>query len=181
MAIKVSVDFLVLFAIYVFFFRKKWQASGKDVLLVNTTMYIYLTFVLFFTLMPIITALPFVFDHPYVMYLEPFADYLNGRGDTVRQIVLNVIMTVPFGFLFPLTQEKSQRSFLRTLLFTFLLSVSIELIQPLLHGSRSCDVTDVITNTFGGMVGYFFYILFKPVTSPILRRLSGGRRSPRRV
>lgn len=134
-------------------------------------MYIYLSFVLFFTLMPVITSLPFMFDHPYVMYLEPFDDYINGRGDTVRQIVLNIIMTVPFGFLFPLTQKDKHRNFMRTLLFTFLLSLSIELVQPLIDGSRSCDVTDVITNSTGGIIGYIFYKIFEPVTSFVLKKI----------
>lgn len=176
MTFKILIDFLALIALYVFFFLRKWKARGKDILLVNTTMYIYLSFVLFFTLMPIITALPFIFDHPYTVYLDPFSDYMNGRGDATRQIVLNVIMTVPFGFLFPLTQRKSQRTLLRTLLFTFLLSLIIELVQPLLHGSRSCDVTDLITNSLGGVIGYVFYLIFRPVTSSILRRVRGGTR-----
>lgn len=128
MSLKTLIDFFVLIILYVLVFLKKWKAGGRNVLLVNTTMYIYLSFVLFFTLMPVITSLPFMFDHPYVMYLEPFDDYINGRGDTVGQIVLNVIMTVPFGFLFPLTQKDIHRNFMRTLLFTFLLSLSIELV-----------------------------------------------------
>ena len=176
MTVKILIDFLALFALYEFFFRRKWKARGNDVLLVNTTMYIYLSFVLFFTLMPIITALPFIFDHPYTAYLDPFSDYMNGRGDATRQIVLNVIMTIPFGFLFPLTQKKRQRTLLRTLLFTFLLSLSIELVQPLIHGSRSCDVTDLITNSLGGVIGYVFYLIFRPVTSPVLQRTRGRTR-----
>lgn len=159
---KILVDFLVLILLYIFFFSKIWKAMGKDVLAVNTTMYIYLTCVLYFTLMPIITSLPFIMDHPYALYLEPFDDYMNGRGDALRQIVLNVVMTVPFGFLFPLTQRKKHRTFMRTLLFTALLSLGIELVQPLIDGSRSCDVTDLITNSFGGAIGYnCLYILRK--------------------
>ena len=100
---KEIIDFIVLILLYVFILYKKWKVKGKDVLLVNTTMYIYLSFVLYFTLMPIITALPFIFNHPYdSMNLVPFIDVLNGRGDFIRQVGLNVIMTIPFGFLMPL-------------------------------------------------------------------------------
>ena len=103
---KVLVDFVVLIIIYFWKFYKKWQKKGRDVLLVNTLMYVYLSFVLFFTLMPIITFLPFIFNHPYdSMNLVPFIDVLNGRGDFIRQVGLNVIMTIPFGFLLPLVRK----------------------------------------------------------------------------
>ncbi|HCJ40659.1 VanZ family protein [uncultured Ruminococcus sp.] len=167
---KILVDFIALIMLYVLCLFKKWQSKGKYALLVNTTMYVYLSCVLLVTLMPIITSLPFIFNHPYNMYLVPFDDYLNGRGDTVRQIVLNVIMTVPFGFLFPLTQKEKNRTFQRTLLFTFLLSLSIELIQPLIDGGRSCDITDLITNSVGGIIGFIIYVIFKPVTSFVFQR-----------
>jgi len=53
---KVLVDFVVLIIIYFCKFYKKWKEKDRDVLLVNTTMYIYLSFVLYFTLMPILTS-----------------------------------------------------------------------------------------------------------------------------
>ncbi len=40
------------------------------------------------------------------MNLVPFIDVLTGRGDFIRPVVLNIIMTIPFGFLFPLTQRE---------------------------------------------------------------------------
>ena len=171
MTLNRSLDFLALTALYVLVLRKRWKARGRDVLLVNTVMYVYLSFVLFFTLMPVIAALPSVLSHPYAVHLEPFADYRYGWGDAERQIVLNVLMTVPFGFLFPLTQRQTRRGFLRTLLCAAALSLGIELLQPLLHSARSCDITDVITNSFGGAVGFLLYRLFRPVTASVLRRI----------
>ena len=104
---KYLIDFLVLALVYIFVLYGKWKAKGRDRLLVNTLMYIYLVFVLYFTLMPVITSIPFVWNHPYTpMNLVPFIDVLEGRGDFFRQVGLNVIMTVPFGFLFPLTWNK---------------------------------------------------------------------------
>lgn len=102
----IFIDFAALAAIYFLVFYKKWKQKGKEVLFLNTVMYIYLSFVLYFTLMPIITSLPFIFNHPYVpMNLEPFIDVVHSRGDFARQIILNIIMTIPFGFLLPLTQK----------------------------------------------------------------------------
>jgi len=171
---KYLVDFTALALLYAFLFFRKWRGKGRDILLVNTLMFIYLSFVLYFTLMPVITSIPFILNHPYTpMNLVPFIDVSMGRGDFLRQIVLNIIMTIPFGFLFPLTQNKTA-AFSRTVLFCFLMSLGIEILQPLISGSRSSDVTDLITNVTGGMLGYGFYVLFKPVTFWILNHLKPG-------
>ena len=169
---KVLVDFVVLIIIYFWKFYKKWKEKGRDILLVNTLMYIYLSFVLFFTLMPIVTSLPFIFNHPYdSMNLVPFVDVLNGRGDFIRQVVLNMIMTIPFGFLMPLV-KKENTSLLKVVFYTFLLSLGIELLQPLINGFRSSDITDLITNVIGGSIGYIIYLIFKPLTTKTLNYIS---------
>ena len=165
---KELVDFIFLIIIYILKFYKKWKEKGRDVLLVNTTMYIYLSFVLYFTLMPIITSLPFIFNHPYTpMNLVPFIDVTFGRGDFARQIGLNIIMTIPFGFLMPLV-KKGNTSLLKIVFYTFLLSLGIELLQPLINGTRSSDITDLITNVLGGIIGYIIFLIFKPLTTKIL-------------
>ncbi len=171
---KYLVDFTALALLYAFVFFRKWRGKGRDILLVNTLMYVYLSFVLYFTLMPIITSVPFVLNHPYTpMNLVPFIDVSMGRGDFLRQIVLNIIMTIPFGFLFPLTQNKTAACS-RTVFFCFLMSLGIEILQPLINVSRSSDVTDLITNVIGGILGYGLYVLFKPVTFWILDHLKTG-------
>lgn len=164
----IAVDFTALFLLYAALFFRKWRARGLDVLLVNSTLYLYLAFVLYFTLMPILVSLPFVCNHPYSpMNMVPFIDVRLGRGDFIRQVGLNILMTVPFGFLFPLTQ-RGNGSFAKTAAACFLLSLSIELLQPLINGSRSSDITDLITNVLGGATGYLFYFLFRPLTSAVL-------------
>ena len=97
--------------------------------------------------------------------MEPFEDAINGRGDFVRQIVLNIIMTVPFGFWYPMCRRAVGKKcgLLRFALMTVALSLSIELLQPLINSARSADITDVITNTTGGLIGYVVYVLFKPI------------------
>jgi glycopeptide antibiotics resistance protein len=165
---KELMDFVILIIIYFWKFYKKWKEEGKDILLINTLMYIYLSFVLYFTLMPIITSLPFIFNHPYNrMNLVPFIDVLNGRGDFIRQVGLNVIMTIPFGFLIPLVKKENDK-LLKVVFYTFLLSLSIELLQPLINGVRSADITDLITNVTGGIIGYIMYLILKPLTTKTL-------------
>ena len=165
---KELVDFVVLFILYIFIFYKRWKVKGKDILFINTIMYIYLSFVLYFTLMPIITSLPFVFNHSYVpMNLVPFIDISTGRGDFIRQVVLNIVMTIPFGFLLPLIKNK-KINLMKTILYTFLLSLGIEILQPLINDFRSSDITDLVTNILGGIIGYILYLIFKPLTTKIL-------------
>ena len=169
---KYLIDFTVLFFLYVFVFFGRWRTKGRDVLVVNTLLYIYLSFVLYFTLMPILTALPFILNHPYTpMNLVPFIDVLAGRGDFLRQIVLNIIMTIPFGFLLPLTDNRTAK-FSKTIFFCFLMSLGIELLQPLIDGLSASDITDLITNVAGGVLGYGLYVMFKPVTFWVLERLN---------
>ena len=155
--------------LYAFVFFRRWRSQGRDRLLVNTLMYAYLSLVLYFTMMPVVVSIPSMLDHPYTpMNLVPFIDVSLGRGDFFRQVLLNVIMTMPFGFLFPLTRDRRAR-FGATVFSCFLLSLGIELLQPFFD--RSSDVTDLITNVTGGALGYGLYALFKPVTSWVLARL----------
>lgn len=168
---KYMIDFIALALLYVLVFFGRWRTRGRDVLLVNTLLYSYLSFVLYFTLMPIITSIPFILNHPYTpMNLVPFIDVLKGRGDFLRQVALNVIMTIPFGFLFPLTQGRPVK-WSRTVFLCFLMSLGIEILQPLINGSRSSDITDLITNVIGGILGYGLYVVFRPVTSWLLDQL----------
>lgn len=167
--IKYFIDFAVLVFLYVFVFFRKWRTQGRDRLLVNTLMYTYLSLVLYFTMMPVVASIPFMLNHPYKpMNLIPFIDVSLGRGDFFRQVLLNIIMALPFGFLFPLTRSQRSR-FGATVFFCFLMSLGIELLQPFFN--RSSDITDLITNVIGSALGYGLYIIFKPVTSWVLKRL----------
>ena len=165
---KILLDFTALALIYFSFFYPHWKSQNRDILFTRTLMYIYLTFVLYFTLMPILTSLPFIFNHPYTpMNLIPFIDVTAGHGDFIRQIVLNIVMTIPFGFLLPLTKHPAP-SFLTTLLYTFILSFCIETLQPLINGFCSSDITDIITNVLGGCIGYLLYLLLRPLLTKLL-------------
>lgn len=127
----VLLDLLVLVAVYAAWLLPKWRRLGKRPLLVYTLMYGCLAGIVRFTLMPVLTALPYCFDHPYIpMHMAPFEDVIHRHGDYVRQIVLNVVLFLPFGVL-----------------------------QPLLHVFRRADITDVITNTIGGVLGYALWAL----------------------
>lgn len=73
--------------------------------------------------------------------------------------------------LFVPHDAKTRRRISPNRIFLLLVSLGIELLQPLINGFRSADITDLITNTIGGMAGYLLYIAFRPVTSWVLARL----------
>lgn len=162
MRLPMAIDLLALVTVYGLWLFPKWNACGKRLLLANSLMYFYLCGVLYVTLMPVLTALPFLFDHPYIpMDLIAFDDLIHGWGDALRQVLLNITMTVPFGFLLPVCRRFRGKHcpIWYCLLCTIGLSLGIELLQPLLHDWRAADITDVITNTFGGLLGYLIYLL----------------------
>ena len=174
--IRHLIDVVAILLRYIFVLFPKWKRRGGGVLFIWSVMYVYLCFVLFFTMMPIITSLPFLFDHPFAFNLIAFDDYANGRGDFMRQIILNVVMTVPFGFLFPLTRRRSKRTMVSTVFATFLLSLAIELLQPFVNSYRSFDVTDLITNTIGGFIGYCCFVVIRPMIESKRRKNYGIKR-----
>ncbi len=164
--IRYGVDLAALGLVYILWLYPRWKRCGRVRLAVNTLLYLYFAGVLYVTLMPVLVSLPRCLDHPYVpMQMTPFVDVIHGRGDYVRQIVLNIVMTVPFGVLLPLCRRcAGKRCGLgRCLLLTAALSLGIELLQPLINASRSADITDLITNSIGGAVGYGIYALLRPV------------------
>ncbi|MBM7106954.1 VanZ like family protein [Brevibacillus laterosporus] len=138
----------------------------------NTIIYVYIVMVLFVTVMPF----PIPFGSTNNLFMEtanfiPFRDLTLNYDGAVREIILNVIMMMPFGFLYPIIKKKG---ILNTVALTFLFSLIIESSQLLsawwgsLH-SRSFDVTDLITNTFGGLIGYLIFIVLRPVVYIILK------------
>jgi glycopeptide antibiotics resistance protein len=80
-------------------------------------------------------------------YAEPKMFLLNIFG--------NVAAFVPFGYLVPHLKWRST-SFFFTALFSFELSLCVELLQ--LVCKLGCfDVDDLLLNTLGGMLGYLIY------------------------
>jgi glycopeptide antibiotics resistance protein len=85
--------------------------------------------------------------------LIPFAGATKGNP---LEMVYNVIAFIPLGLLLAVNFNKTD--FRRKLLFILLLSISVEITQYVLAIGRT-DITDVITNTFGGYIGLVLYAL----------------------
>jgi glycopeptide antibiotics resistance protein len=98
--------------------------------------------------------------------LIPFVTY----GQTgISETVSNVVTFIPFGLLLSLNFKKA--ALWRLLIVVFGFSVAVETLQFIL-AIGTTDVTDVVTNTFGGLVGIVLYRLAnKIVKAEILDRI----------
>ncbi|MFD3496300.1 VanZ family protein [Streptomyces sp. NPDC058690] len=89
--------------------------------------------------------------------------------DTIKQVGGNVVLGVPFGFLLPVIFPRT-RGFVRVVLMTAFVMLTVEIAQGLLVAGRAFDIDDVILNAAGAFLGYL-----------ILGRRLGRALHPRRV
>ena len=111
--------------------------------------FLYLIFAIYLAGMYATVGLP---DITYYRYsprfnFKPFL-YMFSAWDTT---FLNILLFVPLGWFLSVLW-KTFRSPLKTILFGFCTSCMIELLQIFTY--RATDVNDLITNTFGTMLGY---------------------------
>ena len=157
MAIFTDIIFFISF--YFLFCYRKWRKRNKKDFVTRTIFYIYLIFVFYFTLMPIFKSVycRIFSDYRSKINLIPFVDVIHRHGDYYRQIILNIIMTIPFGFMLPII-KKFKNKLISTTAATALFSFLIEFSQYVFAIERAVDITDIITNTFGGFIGCIIYI-----------------------
>lgn len=87
-------------------------------------------------------------------------------------VLLNVAMFIPFGFLLPLITPKLRKWYV-SIGIGSCLSLAIELLQ-LWRGTGVCDVDDLLANTLGTVIGYAGVIV---IISIVRKNLIGWRRS----
>lgn len=151
-------DCAVLALMYMLFLFPRYRRSGRESFFMHTLLYAYISVMIYVTLIPVIPN----FDAPAVN-LYPFRDIIYSYGDYKKQIILNILMFVPMGIFLPWFRDTS---FLKTVLLSALFSLIIELTQPWLTVGRVCDITDLITNTTGAVIGaLIFKVLKKPLAS----------------
>lgn len=95
----------------------------------------------------------------YIKYSGAFHASLNVLG--------NVILFIPIGFLFPLILKR-YRSILKTAIISIMISLFIEFIQFFV--GRSCDIDDLILNMIGGIIGYGLFKLCDEKLKSLLGR-----------
>ena len=88
--------------------------------------------------------------------IKRFWNYRNQLGifATATNLLGNVLIFLPFGFFMAMASK--YRSFLSTVIYSFALSLTIELSQ--LFMKVGCfDVDDLLLNTIGGMIGFLAF------------------------
>ena len=88
--------------------------------------------------------------------IKRFWNYREQLGifATATNLLGNVLIFLPFGFFMAMASK--YRSFLSTLIYSFALSLTIELSQ--LFMKVGCfDVDDLLLNTIGGMLGFITF------------------------
>lgn len=161
---------------YVFYFRKKKYSFFKLFILFLLCIYIAMVIGITLTPFPLNSKAVYSLGHFYqgtdstaYYNLIPFNDILNNKN----QFILNIILFIPFGVLWPLYKNRINLKF--ALLSGFLFTFFIEITQL----GFSClfqmpawyfDVNDLIANTLGAVIGYIILkILIKPVISSFLK------------
>ncbi|MPN35649.1 hypothetical protein SDC9_183147 [bioreactor metagenome] len=84
----------------------------------------------------------------------PFA-FVNERGN-LREIIYNCVVFIPFGLLLNVNFKRA--NFWRKLAFVFVFGLTVEIAQ-FVFAIGATDITDLITNTFGGFLGLILYDL----------------------
>lgn len=114
---------------------------------------IYLLILIWLVLFKFSVHLSLVVYPTRILNLIPFAYF--SRAD-LKELFYNVVFFIPFGVLLSVNLKRA--TFWRRLAFVFLFSLAAETIQ-FAFAIGVADITDVITNTFGGFLGLMLYAL----------------------
>lgn len=162
--IAVGIQFVLEIILFVYGYHKCIYKKETDTtkLIVKTLFYFYLIAVLFVTLLPLDFQYFELGNFTYWNannFMRPFEDLVLGRRGALRGIILNTIMLIPFGILYPLVIQKT--NVIKCISIGLLFILGIEVSQMLLSlfciGFRTFDITDVIVNTIGIFIGYIIY------------------------
>lgn len=162
-------DVLIILLLFIKIILPKFKSEKRLDTIFSLIFFVYLTIVYSLTLMPF-RPLQHILNSTadWKLNFYPFADVIHSYGPAVKEASLNVLMMVPFGLLLPLVKKKQINVF-RVGFYTFLLSLFIEVLQ-MLDPMRASDVTDLITNTIGGIIGYCLFKFFNSIRVSAVER-----------
>lgn len=95
---------------------------------------------------------------PFKTIIE-YAGNVHSLNDWfIKNLMANVIMFIPYGFLVPFFAQKDRKVLIKVVLTGCTLSIFIEVFQYV-TALGQCDVDDVILNTLGVLLGGCIYQL----------------------
>ena len=151
-------EFFILALVLFPFFLWRQRKRGLAHLTVRAIMYIYLAGVVSQTLFPITLDWEWgLADKTNHIELKLF------RYFVWREALLNIVLTLPFGVLYPLI---SRHSWQKTIGLAFIMPLVIEMSQLVLlyttvNYYRVVDISDVFFNFWGVIIGYLMFRLGK--------------------
>lgn len=106
------------------------------------------------------------------MLLSPFWEYKkffqHMSFHTAHDIVLNMLMFMPFGFLLPLSFPKM--SHLKYIIIFAVLFFALIETGQLLFSRGWCEFDDIFNNTVGAIIGYLVYIIYIKIHKKVERK-----------
>lgn len=97
---------------------------------------------------------------PFKTIISYFTSGLSfAESNAFSNLLGNIIIFIPLGFMIPLIFNKF-RSLKSAILIGFLSSFLIEILQ-FVFKIGSCDIDDIILNTFGSIVGFILFRFIK--------------------
>lgn len=92
-----------------------------------------------------------------VPLVNTISDFMGNPQSVLRQVILNIIFFMPFGFLYTTLYLKKDKKLLKVLVIALVFSTCIETLQFFV--GRFMDVDDIIWNTSGAIIGSIIYFL----------------------
>ena len=126
----------------------------------NLIFLVYIVAVLSITNVLYIKPSDFTYMHTapnLVPLVNTISDFIGSPKSVLRQVVLNIIFFMPFGFLFTMLYLKKDKKLLKVLVIALVFSTCIETLQFFV--GRFMDVDDIIWNTSGAIIGSIIYFL----------------------
>lgn len=169
---KSLLTLLISLVFYILLFVFKLKRKSLKEIFWATLIFIYGVLVVHVTLLPlpldkIGSEMLRISSGPNYINLIPLVDLKDYNFYSfVRQMICNIIMFLPLGFLLPV-YSSNFLNIKNTIKASFLISLFIESLQLLIsflfiHGAfRIFDVNDLIMNTLGGLIGFLVYTNLK--------------------
>lgn len=162
LALLSVVSCIILFATLSAFFRNfRWMNKGMLVL--------FLTYTFAVLYITIFSRGEGTNDTTvYLVQTDVIREAMRNHSlEPLNHMLLNLALFIPMGFLLPCTYPEKLSSWIYALLMGLMCTTIIEATQLLLRIGQA-DLTDVITNTLGALIGYAAYRImshFSPAMS----------------
>ncbi len=148
--------------IYLIFFRRFSKNNGKSnvkKIIVFCILFCYIVIVIGAT----IFIRPGVYEHANLHLFSSYIEAWNNYSKSYwRNIILNILMFVPFGFLLPILDDKF-KNFFSSMGLSLLFTVGIEMTQ---YATKRgiFEVDDIMNNWIGALIGYSIVMFILLIT-----------------